>query len=157
KAHLRRKVFAAVRYVHRRHSHAGDVDGDDAVLVIKGRMNKLRALRRDGLADVQPDPRVALAAVPVAPVPLHLAKGGRHLVGSSFDFLQADDIRALALDPLLHLALARADAVDVPGGDFNGWRARPAARSARLPSARDARQRAPERSLRLSPSRRGRR
>jgi len=36
-----------------------------------------------------------------------------------FDFLQADDIRALTLDPFLDLRLPRPDPVDVPGGDPN--------------------------------------
>jgi hypothetical protein len=56
--------------------------------------------------------------VPVTPVALQLAEGLGHLVGGRFDFLKADDIRALAIDPFSDLLLARADAVDVPGGQL---------------------------------------
>jgi hypothetical protein len=38
------------------------------------------------------------------------------LIGCGLDFLQADDVRALALDPFLNLRLSRPDAVNVPGG-----------------------------------------
>jgi hypothetical protein len=37
------------------------------------------------------------------------------LIGSGLDFLQADDVRAVALDPFMNLRLTRPDAVDVPG------------------------------------------
>jgi hypothetical protein len=76
------------------------------------------ALRREGLADVQGHARVALAAVPVAPVALEAEERLGNLLGRGFDFLQADDVRAVALDPLLNLRVTRPDAVDVPGGEF---------------------------------------
>src|SRR5262249_59666911 len=69
----------------------------------------------EGLAHLQRDARVPLAAVEVAPVALHLAEGRGNLIGGRFDFLQADDVRALLRDPLLDLRLPRPDAVDVPG------------------------------------------
>jgi hypothetical protein len=75
-------------------------------------------LRRARLADVQRDARITLAAVPVAPVAVEAEKGFGDLLGCGFDFLQADDVRALALDPFLDLGVPRPDAVDVPGGDF---------------------------------------
>src|SRR4029077_20050727 len=70
------------------------------------------------LVHVQGDARVALLAVPVAPVALHAEESGRNLIGAGFDFLQADDVRAVARDPFFDLRVARPDAVDVPGGDF---------------------------------------
>jgi hypothetical protein len=38
------------------------------------------------------------------------------LFGGSFDFLKADDIRVVSLEPEFDLSLTRPDAVDVPGG-----------------------------------------
>jgi len=70
-------------------------------------MNEQRPLGYDFLADVKTDARVAFATVPIAPVPLHLTQCRWHLVGLGLDLLQADDIRTLALDPLLDLALTR--------------------------------------------------
>ena len=58
--------------------------------------------------------------MPVAPVALHLAERGRYLIGSGLDFLQADDVGPIALDPLLDLRLTRADAVHVPRADGHG-------------------------------------
>ena len=117
--HLGGEVLAAVRHVDRRDGHAAaDLGGDDPVLVVERGVGKRRPLGRERLADVQGDAGVALVAVPVAPVALHLAESGRHLIGCGLDLLQADDVRSLARDPLLHLRLPRADAVDVPGGDL---------------------------------------
>jgi hypothetical protein len=79
-----------------------------------------RTLGRDGFADVERDARVALTSVPVAPVALDLAEDKWDLIGRGFDFLQANDVRALLLDPGLNLGVARPDAVDVPGGDLRG-------------------------------------
>jgi hypothetical protein len=41
------------------------------------------------------------------------------LRGFRLEFLNAHDVRPVALHPLAQLRLARADAVDVPGGDFH--------------------------------------
>ena len=68
--------------------------------------------------------------MPVAPVAGELAERRRDLVGRRLDLLQADDVRLLAADPLEHLRLARADAVDVPGRDLHGA-PRASARAAR--------------------------
>ena len=65
------------------------------------------------------DARVALAAVPVAPVALELEEQQRHLVEAGLDLLQADDVGPVALDPVEQLRLPRADAVDVPGRDLH--------------------------------------
>ncbi len=72
--------------------------------------------------DVYGRARVAFAAVPITPVALHLTQCRWHLVGISLDLLQADDIRTLALNPLLDLALTRPDPIDVPGRELNGGR-----------------------------------
>ena len=58
-----------------------------------------------------------LRAVPVVPVAEHLEERRGHLVGRGLDLLQAHDVGLIARDPVAHLRLARADAVDVPGGD----------------------------------------
>jgi hypothetical protein len=67
---------------------------------------------------VQRDAGVALAAVPVAPVILETEERLGNLLGSGFDFLQADDVWAVTLDPVLNLRVTRPDAVDVPGGEL---------------------------------------
>ena len=85
-------------------------------------MNERRPLGYDFLAYVKSDTRVALAAIPIAPVTFYLTQRGRDLVGSGLYLLQADDIGTLTLDPLLDLALTRPDPVDVPGGKLNGRR-----------------------------------
>src|SRR5262249_51298316 len=59
-----------------------------------------------------------LLTVPIAPVALHRKEGLRHLIGAGLDFLQADDVGAVARNPLFELRVTRPDAVDVPGGDF---------------------------------------
>src|SRR5207253_11007917 len=64
------------------------------------------------------DARVPLVPVPEAPVAAHRADWLRHCVRRSFDFLEAEDVGLLALDPLQHFAGAGADAVHVPGGDL---------------------------------------
>ena len=80
------------------------------------RFSKLKAgwvnVGRSGaivLAHVQADARVALAAVPIAPVALHLAEGRGDLIGRGLDFLQADDVRAL------RARSSRGPARDAPG------------------------------------------
>src|SRR4051794_25490202 len=98
-------------------------------------------------ANVQADARIALGAMPVAPVAVELTECERNRVRRDLDFLQADDIRALALDPLVDLRFPRPNAVDVPGGDLNGWGVPPRAPRLEWPSVPGARRRAPERSL----------
>jgi hypothetical protein len=68
---------------------------------------------------VQCDAGVAFAAVPVAPVAVETEECLGDLFGCGFDFLQADDVGAITLDPLLDLSVTRPDAVNVPGGEFN--------------------------------------
>src|SRR5215813_12039236 len=57
--------------------------------------------------------------MPIAPVPLHRKEGVWHLIRAGLDFLQADDVRAVARDPFLELRVTRPDAVHVPGGDLH--------------------------------------
>lgn len=94
------------------------VDRGDAVFEIEFRMGERRPLGGERLADVQGDARVAFAAVPVTPVALEIEEKRGQLLGSGFDFLQADDVRALVRDPFLNLRVSRPDTVDVPGGDL---------------------------------------
>ena len=119
KAHLRRKVLAAVRYVDGREGHALDGGGHDPALVVEGGVVERGTLGREGLADVQADARIPLRSVPVAPVALHLAQRGRHLVRHRLDLLEADDVGLLPFDPFLHLGLPRTDPVHVPRRDFH--------------------------------------
>ena len=67
---------------------------------------------------MQRDARVAFASVPVAPVVFEGKESERDIIRPGLDFLQADDVRALALDPVMDLRVPRPDAVDVPGGDL---------------------------------------
>jgi len=84
-------------------------------------MGEGRTLCREVVADVEGDARIPLGAVPVAPVAVELTERERDCVRRRLDFLQADDIRALALDPFVDLRFPRPNPVDVPGGDLNGW------------------------------------
>src|SRR6478609_7586760 len=85
-------------------------------------MREARSLRRECLTHVERHAGIALLAVPVAPVTLHLAESRRNLVGRGLDLLEAENIRALALDEFLQLRLTSANAVHVPGGDFHRGR-----------------------------------
>jgi hypothetical protein len=81
-------------------------------------MREHRPLGRERLADVQGDARIAFAAVPVRPVAFEPEEGRWDLLDGGFDFLQADDVRTLAVDPVLDLRLPRPDAVNVPCREF---------------------------------------
>src|ERR1041385_3640577 len=63
---------------------------------------------------------VAAVPVPVAPVALQAADRRRDLLDLRLDLLQADHVGLRVADPLEELLVTRADAVDVPGGDFHG-------------------------------------
>ena len=79
--HLRGKVLAAVRHVHRRDGRRlRDGSTYDPVLVVERRMSKTRPFRRETLLTCSADARVALRSMPVAPVAFHLAEGCGHLV-----------------------------------------------------------------------------
>src|SRR4030095_14730887 len=106
-------------------------------LEIKSGMGEGRSVRTAGLADVEGHTRVALAAMPVIPVALHLEEDGGNLIGRGFDFLEADDVRALTRHPVLDFRVTCPDAVDVPGRDPSDWRAQPAVPRRGSPSARD--------------------
>ena len=78
-----------------------------------------RPLGHTGLADVERHARISLAAVPVAPVALEVAQPHRQLVDGRLNLLQAEDIGLFAIEEILDLRLAGADAVDVPRRDFH--------------------------------------
>jgi hypothetical protein len=88
------------------------------VFVVEGWMGERRTEGREIVADQQCDARIAFAAVPIAPVALDLAERPDDLFSSGFDFLETDDSRTLACDPVLDLRATRPDAVDVPGRDL---------------------------------------
>ena len=119
-AQLRRVVLAAVRHVDRHDGDRRQPHDHDPILVVEGGMGKSRPLRRHRLADVQGHARIALLAVPIAPVAVHLTERRRDLIGRRLDFLEADDVGTIARDPFLQLRLTRANAVDVPGRYSHG-------------------------------------
>jgi hypothetical protein len=94
------------------------LDGRDAILEVEIGMGEGGRVRREGVADVERDARVAFAAVPKAPVAVNAEERGGNLIGRRFEFLQADDVRALARDPFVDLRFTRPDAVNVPSGEF---------------------------------------
>ena len=118
KLHLRRKILAAVRDVDRRDDQVPELRGHDAVLVVERRVREPGLIGKRVAPDVQPDARVRAVAVPVTPVALHLAERGRNLRGRGLDLLEADDVGVVAVQPLQELRLARANPIDVPGGDL---------------------------------------
>ena len=122
KPHLGREILAAVRHVDRGDGQSATAASTVTMRFSKSnvRMGERRAARAQSLADVQarrpssPCRRASSTSSPRA------RRARRDLVGGGLDLLQADDVRALALDPLLDLRLPRADSVDVPGGDLHG-------------------------------------
>src|ERR1051325_8357725 len=71
--------------------------------------------------NMRPYAGVGALAVPVTAIALQLAQSGRHLGDRRFKLLQANHIGSLALDPLENLRLSGADAVHIPGGDFEHY------------------------------------
>src|SRR5262249_31682429 len=117
KADLRGVVLAAVGNVDRGDHQIVQRTLHDARLDVEVGMAEFRFLQQFAL-EVQRHARIASAAVPEGVVIAELA-ALRHLVGTRFDLLQAHHVGAVALQPLAKLRLARANAVDVPGGYFH--------------------------------------
>ena len=117
--HLRGEVLAAVGHVDRRDVQVREAAAT-TMRVSKSKSGCEKAGRSGnvGLAQVQADAGVALPAVPVAPVAVHLADGLGNLLRRGLDFLQAEDVGLLARDPLGDLRVPRANAVHVPGGNL---------------------------------------
>src|SRR6185503_20757393 len=118
KRQLRGVVFAAVRNVDRR-------DHLIAVLHLHDpRFHVERRMAEDGIdgeqvfANMERYAGVTLPAVPVHVVIVELALRW-DLRGFSLQFLQADDVRAVALQPFTELCRPRTNAVNVPGSDFH--------------------------------------
>src|SRR5262245_8898774 len=118
-AHLRDEILAPVRYVNRRNGYVRERHGDDAMLEVEGRMLEGWWIGKRCGADVKRDARITLAAVPITRIALELANPDRQLIERRFDFLEAQDVRLLALDELLQFGLPCADPIDVPRGDFH--------------------------------------
>ena len=135
--HLRRKVLAAIRHVDGRDRSA---PRRAATIRASGRTADARTRGRSGklAAHVQSPRNSRLRRANSARTP-RSRRARRHLRRRRLDFLEARDVRLLGLEPVLDLGLPFADAVDVPGGDFerhcsvsNGrWRIRTIARSSR--------------------------
>ena len=117
-AELRLVVFAAVGHVHRGEDEAADFGLHDPRLHVEFGVAERGLGVEQALADVKRHAGVGAVPVPVRVVvlELHLLRNLRRL---SLQLLQAHDVRPVALHPLAKLRLARADAVDVPGGDFH--------------------------------------
>src|SRR5258708_16885526 len=117
-AQLRLVVLATVGHVHRSEDEAADFGLHDARFHVEFWLAE-RGLRvEQALADVKRHAGVGAKHVPVGAVVLELDLLG-NLRGFRLQLLQAHDVGTLALHPLAKLSLARADAVDVPGGDFH--------------------------------------
>src|SRR5688500_15851819 len=82
-------------------------------------MGKGGALRYGRLANVQRNAGIAFRAVPIAPVPLDLAKPHRELIDRRLDLLEAEHVRLFPVDELLKLCLTRAISVHVPRCDLH--------------------------------------
>ena len=121
---------AAVRHVQAPQAQAFDRRADRARL--DGKVGAVVALQEPGLpgeADLDILDRQARRdrdAVPlVESVQNHLVAGvlerlHRELLGLALDLLEGDDIDVLAHHPVEGSGIARADRVDVPGGDAHG-------------------------------------
>src|SRR6266576_2573768 len=115
---LRGVVLAAVGAVDRGDHQVAVLDLDDAGFPVEGRVTEHRIDGEEVLADVERHTGIPLERMPVGVVVRHAALG-RDLRGGRFQLLQADDVRAIALQPLAHLCRASPDPVHVPGRDFH--------------------------------------
>ena len=115
---LRRIVLAAVRHVDRSEHEVAERGLHDARFHVEIGMAERRLGIEQALPDVQRHARVGAQAVPVDVIVRELAALG-DLRGLRLQLLQAHDVGPVALQPLAELRLARADAVDVPGGNFH--------------------------------------
>ena len=135
KRQFRRIVLAAVRNVYRRDHGVADSRLDDPRFHVEIGMAEFRLTVEQAFADVQRNARVAAKSVPVDVIVVEVA-AHRDLRGLRLQFLQAHDVRLVALHPLAELAFARANPVDVPGGDFHAGNYR--LRSLENPASRSA-------------------
>src|SRR5712692_6558453 len=117
-AELRLIVLAAVRYVYRGEDEPAELGQHDARFHVELRMAERGLGVEQALPDVQGHAGVGAKAVPISVVVPELDLLG-NLRGLRLQLLQAHHVRVVALHPLAQLHLARADAVDVPGGDFH--------------------------------------
>ena len=90
-----------------------------AMFHVERGMTERRVGLQQILADVQRHARVRAQAVPVDVVVVEVAARG-NLRDFGFEFLQAHDVGLVAVHPFAELGFARANAIDVPGGDFHG-------------------------------------
>src|SRR5260221_42778 len=117
-AELRLVVFAAVGHVHRGDHEAADFGLHDARFHVELGVAERGLGVEQALADVKRHAGVGAKPVPVRVVVLELDLLG-NLRKLGLQLLQAHDVRPGALHPFAKLRLARAHAVDVPGGDFH--------------------------------------
>src|SRR5688572_4952577 len=115
---LRGVVLVAVGHVDRGDDELAELRLHDARLHVERGMAENRLFRKRFRIDVERDARIRLHPVPERVVTRDLALL-RDLRGLGFQLLQAHHVRALPLEPLAELRLARANAVDIPSGDLH--------------------------------------
>jgi hypothetical protein len=118
-SHFGRKVFPAIGHIDGNHGQISDLHRHDPILVVKRRMAKLGLLGAQIFPNVQANAGISAAAMPIAPVALHFADRNWHLTRRGLEFLKANKLGALALDPFAHLRLPRANAIHVPSAHFH--------------------------------------
>src|SRR5918994_3164359 len=116
--HFCHEIFTAIWNVGRDHHQTVHLRCDHAGFEIERRMKEARFLGKSIASYVQTDSGVSARAMPVTSIALELAKRRGNLRHGGLQFLKADYVRALALDPFEHLRFARANAVDVPGSNL---------------------------------------
>jgi len=114
---LRGVILAAVGDVHRRENEIVERDLHDPRFHVELGMREFGIGLHQPAADVQRHAGVPTQAVPVHVVVRELASL-RDLPGLGLELLQAYDVGTVAVQPVAELRLARANAVDVPGRDF---------------------------------------
>ena len=121
-AQLGGEILAAVGHVDRRDQRPRHAHDGDARLDVEVRVHVIGRSASTSLRTMQRDARIALRAVPVAPVvgQRELADGARDVVPRRLDLLQAQDVGLLARHEGGDFVLAGADAVHVPGRDLHG-------------------------------------
>src|SRR5205814_4147377 len=111
-------VLAAIRNIDGREHGVPELCLHDPAFHVEVGMAELRLGAEQRLAKMERHAGVGAATVPVHIVVGETAPCG-YLSGLGLQLLQAHDVGLVALEPIAELSLARADAVDVPGGDLH--------------------------------------
>ena len=109
-------ILSAVGNVDRGDHQLAEVGRHHSGLEVERRVAVHRWLGKRLLPQLERHPRVAFAAVPEGVIVLSLDDLG-HLGHFRLQLLEADHVRAVALQPFLDLGRAGPDAVHIPRGD----------------------------------------